>query len=124
MSTQTAEAKAVRLPGFEIEGLIMPGQIEGLDIQEPIPILKMSWADERQWCGTVHLYLAGEIEGSPEEYQGCSSYRAGNCAMNGWRDSCLFLEDETSKGWQRAKGWQRVTLEDGTEALQMRSRAL
>ena len=119
MNTQT-QTKEVALPGYEIEGLIMPGQVEGLEFDVPIPILKVQWADERQWCGLVHQYLDGWIEGRPDEYQGCSSNRAGQCGGNGWKDPCLFLEPESSKGWARARQWELITLEDGTEALQKR----
>ena len=117
---------SVHLPGVpdpEVIGIIPAGELIELGILEAVPILEVKWADERQWCGLVHQYLAGEIDGRPSDWQACSSLRGGMCGGNGWKDPCLFREPESSKGWQRANQWTCVTLADGTQALARREHA-
>jgi len=110
------------LPQARVVDVLLPEDLPGLGLAVPVPVVDLggSWSDERETCRRVHAYLAGDIDGRPTDYTDCTSYKAGRCAGNGWRTPCLFHEDETSPGWQRARGWVRVLLSDGTTAVQRR----
>ena len=114
-------AQAVALPGQEVIGVIPPGELVELGIVTAVPIVQVNWFDDRQTCKVVHDYLEGKIEGQPEEYRRCQGYAAGVCRGTGGAGLlCLFHEPDHSPTWVRAKSWQRITLEDGTVALQRR----
>ena len=77
-----------------------------------IPILEVTWADERQWCGPVHDYLANG--GIPDG--NCPMRRDGLCRLTGDRP-CLFDEPESSEGWRKARRWARYTTPAGEHVL-------
>ena len=126
MNTRSAvwvDVPVVPLPGVPdtaVIGVIPAGQLAELGIAVDVPILQVRWFDERQCCTTVHAYLSGDIDGTPAEYTGCSSYRDGQCGGVGWERPCLFHEPETSDGWRKARSWELVSLDDGTTALAKR----
>ena len=122
----------VSLPGVpddQVVGLILPGQIEGLDFDVAIPVVEMNWHDERTGCALAHFYLAGDIEGRPSDFDDCHFYQSGRCSMNGRQDgrcrsACLFREPEDSKGWEGVKRWMLLECPDGTTCLTLRSSAV
>ena len=111
----------ITMPGQEIIGVIPAGNLVEYGIATAVPIVSMSWFDDRQTCKVVHDYLEGKIEGRFEEYRGCRSYAAGVCAGTGGAGMlCLFHEPDTSLAWVLARRWQRVQTQDGAVALQRR----
>ena len=77
-----------------------------------IPILEVTWADERQWCGIVHDYLS---DGAVPDGD-CPMHRDGLCRLTA-NMPCLFDEPETSPGWQKAREWKRCTTPKGEYVL-------
>jgi hypothetical protein len=109
------------LPGHEIIGIVPAGNLVEYGIATAVPIVNVTWLDDRQTCKIVHDYLEGKIEGRFEEYRGCRNYAAGVCAGTGGAGMlCLFHESDTSLAWVLARRWQRVQTPDGAEALQRR----
>jgi hypothetical protein len=109
------------LPGQEIIGIIPPGNLVDYGLATAVPIVKVTWFDDRQTCSLVHDYLAGDIEGTFEEYHSCRNYAAGVCAGTGGAGMlCLFHEADNSLAWGLARRWQRVQTQDGKVALQRR----
>lgn len=88
-----------RLPGVPDETIvdvIPPGALAEIGILEAVPVLQMNWYDERAGCPIAHRYLAGQNEGTTDDYAGCWAYwpapAGGGCLMNGrhkGRAACL-----------------------------------
>ena len=77
-----------------------------------IPILKVNWADERQWCSRVHEYLAtGRVPDG-----GCPMHDGGICRLTADRP-CLLDEPEDSEGWAKARRWLRYRTPSGERVL-------
>ena len=115
-------AQAIALPGDEVVGVVLPDQLAGLGIAHPVPILKVTWFDDRQTCSRVHDYLDHVIEGTYSDYSGCTAYAAGVCGDTGGAGlPCMFHEPESAPIWQRARGWKRVQHDDGSPVLVPRS---
>ncbi len=121
-----------RLPGLEdtapIVDMIPPGALAELGITDAVPVLQMTWHDERTGCQTAHRYDAGELQGVPEDYQTCWAYQAGRCKMNGSqngrpRSSCLFHEPEDGKSWAGLRFWALLEWPDGETAITPRAGA-
>lgn len=109
------------LPGQKVIGVVPPAQAAELGILAAIPILQVTWFDERQTCNTVHDYLEGKIEGRLEDFNTCFNYAAGVCRGTGGAGMlCMFHEHYTAPIWQRAMQWERFVTEDGALALQRR----
>lgn len=89
-----------------------------------VPVITVPWLDERQLCKVVHEFLAGERQGTPDDWQGCSLYKHGYCSMNGKekRSPCLFEEPDASEGWAKARRWKYKTTEDGRRILTLKGR--
>lgn len=102
----------------------LASMVRFMDAGEPldVQVITVPWMDERQGCKIVHEFLAGERQGTPDDWQGCSSFKAGYCSMNGKRiaSPCLFQEDDDSKGWQKARRWEYKTTEDGRRILTLK----
>ena len=114
-------AQAVALPGQRVIDVIPPGELAEIGILTAVPVLEVQWFDERQTCARVHDYLSGRIEGRVEESRRCRGFAAGVCRGTGGAGMpCLFHEADGSPGWQRARAWEQVTLEDGSTALRRR----
>lgn len=124
MTIKTLQRIPTRLPGVpdtEIIGLVPLGELIEIGVTHAVPIVNVTWFDDRQTCKIVHDYLEGEIEGRFEEYQGCRNYAAGVCAGTGGAGMlCLFHESDASLAWGLARRWQRVQTQDGKVALQRR----
>ena len=125
-----------RLPGLEdaapIVDLVPPGTLDHLGIVQAVPVLQVRWYDERAGCKLAHKYLAGELQGTPEEYAGCWAYfpqpAGGGCLMNGRagnraRSACLFHEPENGPAWDRLRANVLLELPDGTTAITSRHSA-
>ena len=111
----------VTLPETKVIDVIPPGDLAHLGILQAVPVIQVRWSDERETCRTVQDFLAGEIEGTFEEYSRCTGYVAGQCSGTGGASlPCLFHEPSTSRSWKRAQEWERIKLEDGTTALRRR----
>jgi hypothetical protein len=114
----------VALPRQEVVDVIPPGRLAYLGIAIAVPVLQVQWFDERQTCRQVHDYLQGRMEGVVGDYSCCHAYAAGVCRATGGAELlCMFHEPEAADGGRRARQWERVTLADGTRALQRRQRA-
>ena len=121
-----------KLPGLEdtapIVDVIPAGALGGLGIAEAVPVLQMDWHDERTGCPIAHRYDAGELQGTPDQYQACWAYLAGRCKMNGSqngrpRSACLFHEPEDGRGWAGLRVWALLEWPDGKTAITPRSGA-
>lgn len=99
------------LPG--IPSTVQAGvlNVEGLG---QIPVVDMPRFDERQTCGRVLRYLAGELEGQPTEYTTCAQYRAQRCTRGGL---CAFHEPDSATIWRRAAQWRLLIEPDGSECV-------
>lgn len=117
-----AQPQPVHLDGVPDETL--SSFVRFMDAGSPMdaPVITTNWMDERQGCRIVHEYLAGERQGTPDDWQGCSSFKAGYCSMNGKNKAspCLFQEDDDSPGWQKARRWKYKTTEDGRRILTLK----
>jgi hypothetical protein len=86
-----------------------------------IPVVDMRRFDERQTCGRVLRYLAGELQGAPSDYQTCAQYRAQRCTRGGL---CAFHEADNAAIWRRAAQWRLLVQPDGSEAVTPATSAL
>lgn len=114
------------VPDTHIEDIIPAGAFSAIGIATAIPIVAVRWMDERVGCRLAHLYQAGEIDGTPEQYGGCFFYQAGGgCAMNGRRsdDACLFHLSEQTAPWSRLREWAMLVEPDGNTAICQRQYA-
>lgn len=68
-----------------------------------IPIVKVTWADERQTCNPVHDFVFYE---APPDLAGCRDYQEGRCRRVGGRP-CAFLDDDPTF-WAKARRWKRI----------------
>ena len=100
------------MPDATISGFVK--FMDGGDLVD-IPVHTVKWMDERQHCKIVHEFLAGERQGTPNDWQGCSSLKNGYCSMNGKAiaSPCLFQELDDSIGWQKAMQWAYQPMDDG-----------
>jgi len=102
------------LPGTaEVIDVIPAGELPGLLVA--VPVVDVRWFDDRQTCRLAHDYLEGLTEGTPDDWEACTSYNAGECGRSG--RPCLFLEADDGEAWERARSWERVTLASGVVAL-------
>lgn len=120
-----ATPQPVHLPG--VPDATLSSFVRFMDGQDPlnVPVITVAWMDERQGCKTVHEYLAGERQGTPDDWIVCSSLKHGYCSMNGKAKAspCLFEEPDDSEGWQKARQWEYKTTEDGRRVLTLRNEA-
>lgn len=109
-----------------IEDIIPPGSLETIGIVTAVPVLQVKWHDERTGCNLAHRYDAGQIAGTPAEYQGCHFYRSGGCQMNGnsYRDACLFHEPENGPAWTNLRRWALLEEPDGNTVITLRAHAV
>ena len=102
-------------------GVIMPDEypeLAALGIAAPIPILSVTWHDERTGCERAHRYLGGELDGQPADYTDCHFYHGRRCNMNGQAaNPCLFHEPESGKSWGKVKEWRMLEYPDGRLVL-------
>ncbi|MBK8211588.1 MAG: hypothetical protein IPK78_18185 [Rhodospirillales bacterium] len=64
------------IPDTTIEDIIPAGAFSSIGIATAIPVVaNVRWMDERIGCRLAHLYSAGEIQGTPDQYGGCFSTR-------------------------------------------------
>ena len=114
-------ASLAGVPDAAQVGVIMPDdfpELAALGIAAPIPILAVTWHDERTGCERAHRYLGGELDGKPSDYAGCHFYHGARCNMNGKAaDPCLFHEAEDGKSWGKVKGWRLLEYPDGAMAI-------
>lgn len=112
----------VHLPGVpdtEIIDVLTFSEGNPLGLPPTIPVVKVNWMDERQTCQLVLRYLAGEIEGSQDQYMGCQSYMEFGCARCGQADPqrCVFEEPEYAEIWHKAMAWRLLEEPDGTVSV-------
>lgn len=102
----------ISLPG--IPSTVQAGviNVEGLG---QVPIIDMPRFDERQCCGYVLRYLAGDIEGQPAEYTACKAYKGRQCRMQGGGALCAFHEADNAAIWRRAANWRLLIEPSGAE---------
>lgn len=117
-----------RLPGVPDETIIdviPPGELAEIGILQAVPVLQMTWYDERAGCVPGHKYAGGELAGAPADYEGCYFYRAGGCKMNGKpeRDGCLFHLPESAREWGRLRANALLELPEGGYAVTTRASA-
>lgn len=94
--------------------MIPAGALAQIGILEAVPVLQVTWADERFCCRLAHRYLGGESQGTPPEYEGCHFYGHRRCSMNGKAaDPCLFHEDEKGASWEGVRRWRLLEYPDG-----------
>ena len=121
MTTRTQEREHVTLPGVPDEtviGIFAPGELAAIGILEAVPILQVTWHDERTGCDRAHRYLASELQGIPSDYTGCYFYHAGRCNMNGKAaNPCLFHEPESGRSWDKVRWWRLLEYPDGSTAI-------
>lgn len=114
------------VPDTHIEDIIPPGAFSAVGIATAIPVVAVRWMDERIGCRLAHLYQAGEIQGTPDQYGGCFFYQAGGgCTMNSRRaaDACLFHLSESTPEWNRLREWAMLIEPDGNTAICQRQHA-
>ena len=121
MTTRTQEREHVTLPGVPDEtviGMFGPGELAAIGILEAVPILQVTWHDERTGCERAHRYLGGEMDGIPSDYCDCYFYHGGRCNMNGKAaNPCLFHEPESGRSWDKVKWWRLLEYPDGSTAI-------
>lgn len=78
-----------------------------------VPVVDMPRFDERQCCGRVLRYLAGELAGVPSDYETCPAYRRRSCSMQGGGAVCAFHEPDNAPIWRKAAGWRLLEYPDG-----------
>lgn len=100
----------------KLQGVPDVAQVGVLDLPElgQVPIVDMPRFDERQCCGRVLAYLAGELQGVPDDYTGCPGYSKGKCKMQGGGAGCAFHEPDSAPVWRKAAGWRLMEDPDGT----------
>ena len=119
----TATPQPVHLPGVPDASITSYVKfMDGGDLVD-IPVISINWMDERQGCRTVHEFLAGERQGTPDDWQGCPSLKHGYCSMNGKAKAspCLFQEPDDSIGWKKAMQWAYKLTEDGRRILALKA---
>lgn len=114
----------VRLAG--VPDATLSSFVRFMDGQDPlnVPVITVPWMDERQTCKIVHEYLAGDRQGTPDDWIECSLLKHGYCSMNGkqMRSPCLFEEHDDSEGWQKARQWEYTTAADGRRILKLKEK--
>lgn len=123
----TTTTKLPGVPDTIIESIIPAGAFSTLGIATAIPVLTVRWHDERTGCRLAHLYDAGEIDGTPEQVNGCFFHIAGGgCAMNGRRanDACLFHLSDSAPEWKGLRQWAMLVEPDGNTVLCRRTDAV
>ncbi len=82
-----------------------------------VPVVELARFDERQCCGRVLRYLAGELDGAPGDYETCSAYRRRSCSMQGGGVLCAFHEPDGAPVWRKAAGWRLLEDADGATCV-------
>lgn len=100
----------VALPGVPVVEQVGVLNVAGLG---QIPVVDMPRFDERQCCAQVLRYLAGELQGQPDDYMGCAAYRGRLCAMQGGGALCAFHEPDGAPIWRKAAHWRLLEEPDG-----------
>lgn len=128
MTTSIQQRERVTLPGVPdnvVIGVIPAGQLVELGILVDVPILDMPMHDERTGCERAHRYLAGELQGTASDFDGCHFYQGGRCSMNGKRaNPCLFHEPESGRSWDKVKWWCLLEYPNGSIAITPRHSAM
>lgn len=115
------------VPDTTITDIIPAGAFSDIGIATAVPIISVRWFDERQHCKLAHLYDAGEIEGTPQQYQSCFFYQAGGgCVKNGKRApaACLFHLNPSAPEWSKLREWALLVEPDGNIAVCRRDSAV
>ena len=102
---------AVALPGIPT---VQQVGVVNVEVLGQIPVVDMPRFDERQTCGRVLRYLAGELQGQPADYETCAQYRGRRCTRGGL---CAFLEPDNAMIWRRAAQWRLLVQPDGVECV-------
>ena len=102
---------AVTLPGVPTVEQVGVVNVEGLGM---VPLIDFPRFDERQCCGRVLRYLAGELQGQPSDYTDCAQYRGRRCTRGGL---CAFHEPDNAMIWRRAAQWRLLVQPDGSECV-------
>lgn len=105
---------AVALPGVPVVEQVGVLNVAGLG---QIPLVDMPRFDERQCCGYVLRYLAGELEGQPADYMACKAYKGRLCKMQGGGAVCAFHEPDGAAIWRRAANWRLLVQPDGSTCV-------
>ena len=71
-----------------------------------IPIVEVTWADERPTCDLVHDFVFYE---APPDLAGCHAYDEGRCRRMGKKTPCAFLDDDPTV-WEKARRWKRIPI--------------
>jgi len=103
----------VRLAGVPDE--VQTGVISVAGVE--VPVVEPRWFDERQCCGVVLRYLAGESQGQPGDYTGCAAYCERLCRRQGGGALCAFHEPDEAAVWRKAAGWRLLVMADGSTAV-------
>lgn len=105
----------------------LPIQIDGQTVQ--IPIVEVTWHDERTGCERAHRYLAGQLSRFEVDLPSCPFYQRApgmhtpaRCTMNGrlngmGRNPCLFTQAENHPDWANVRRWRMIEEPDGTLAI-------
>lgn len=109
---------AVALPGIPTVSQVGVLNVEGIG---QVPVVDMPRFDERQTCGRVLRYLAGELQGQPSDYTDCAQYRGRRCTRGGL---CAFHEPDGAKVWRQAAYWRLLVQPDGSECVTPATSAL
>ena len=72
-----------------------------------IPIVEVTWFDERQTCDHVHDFVYYQ---APPDLAGCTAYVEGRCRLMGNGTPCAFLEGPEAKVWAKARNWKRIPI--------------
>lgn len=102
-----------RLPG--IPSVAQTGVIDLAGVA--VPVVELARFDERQCCGRVLRFLAGETDGAPGDYETCPAYRRRSCAMMGGGVACAFHEPDGAPVWRMAAGWRLLEQPSGETAV-------
>ncbi len=105
---------AVALPGVPTVEQVGVVNVAGLG---QIPVVDMPRFDERQCCGRVLRYLAGELQGQPADYETCGAYKRRLCTMQGGGGLCAFHEPDNAMIWRRAAQWRLLEEPDGSTCV-------
>ncbi|MEO0249546.1 MAG: hypothetical protein ABIN58_08425 [candidate division WOR-3 bacterium] len=92
----SVEGQAVGVIGDSEIALVLDGE------EVTMPILEVTWADERQWCSLVHDYLDSGVAANGN----CPMRQGSLCRLTADKP-CLFDEPESSEGWEKARQWVR-----------------
>jgi hypothetical protein len=72
-----------------------------------IPLIEVTWFDERQTCDRVHDFV---FYSTPPDLAGCQAYVEGRCRLMGNGTPCAFHEGPEATVWAKAKNWKRIPI--------------